>query len=127
MVGGEHGRGENVEGLPHPEEISGAGAEEDGGCGELEGRDGKMLNGAGDALGDEPGGLQTGNGLCEQVGFALVEDFFLRHRGHGDVVFLYQVTDLLRRYGKGVVVLSLQHEAAAIGVEAVSHGPVLIP
>ena len=125
--GVQEGGGEDVEGFAQPEEVAGCGAEEDGGGGEREGRHREVLDGAGEARGYGPGGLEAGEGFGEEVRFAFVEDFFFCYGGHGDVLFFHQVVDLFRGYGEGVVVGALQHEAPAVGVEPVRHGPVRVP
>lgn len=83
------------------------------------------MDGPGDALGDEPAGLEAGDGLGELVRFALVEDLFLGDLGDGDVFLFDEVVDLLGGHWEGASVRCRKDESSTVGVEAMDKRPTL--
>lgn len=124
--GREDGRGHHIEGFAQPQEAGGAGAEEDGCGGELKWGEREVLDRAGEAGGYEPEGLQAGEGFGEEVGFTFVKDLLFGYGGDGHVVGFDKVVNLFGGDGERVVVVALQHEAPAVSVKGMHHGPVRV-
>ena len=128
--GGGFGAGENrgrfdVEGFVAPLVVGGEVAEDEGEGRQFERGYRQALDGAAEALDDEPASLEQSEGLLEAVLLALVPDFFFRDGWVGDVAAGDEVVDLLCVHRERVAVAGLEDEAAHVGVEAMAHGPVI--
>lgn len=116
-VSGKGCGGGDVEGFVEPEVVHGDGAEDDGAGAELQWRDCEFLGGPGDALGDEPAGLEAGDGLGELVCFTLVEYLFLCDVGDANVLLLDEVVDLLSGHREGTAVRGREDESSTVCVK----------